>query len=287
LLVLGALVQAQLGKANRHAVVAVGFASRSFPFTGIRLWSQWNLRRGVGVAKNRHGARRRASSTMKRSQLIVVACLVFTLSMFAQNDTPAFRVEATSALVWDKDLPESATSSIVWDPLTGNEIHKLRSAGVEVSSRIGYERVSSGEVGKLLHYTTTIANHTDSDVSVNYGGASVDGHVATPLWVALTNKGSKKRDRKNVWELSKMHCFKTGFASSKNFFSAHDLSETFTVRPQTAMTISSVTKDPRDYSVRCSLDGCQVTGTVRYYITVNGKDYVFIWPGKSVVYCGE
>jgi hypothetical protein len=258
-----------------------------FPSLEYDCGATGNLRRGVGVAKNRYGARRRASSTMKRSQLIVVACLVFTLSMFAQNDTPAFRVEARSALVWDKDLPESTTSSIVWDPLTGNEIHKLRSAGVEVSSRIGYERVSSSEVGKLLHYTTTIANHTDSDVSVNYGGASVDGHVATPLWVALTNKGSKKRDRKNVWELSKMHCFKTGFASTKNFFSAHDLSETFTVRPQTAMTISSVTKDPRDYSVRCSLDGCQVTGTVRYYITVNGKDYVFIWPGKSVVYCGE
>jgi len=227
------------------------------------------------------------SSTMKRNQLSVIAFLVFTLSTFAQDDTPTFRVEAKSALVWDKDLSENATSSTVWDPLTGNEIHKLRSAGIEVSSRIGYERVSPGEAGKLLHYTTNIANHTDSDVSVNYGGASVDGRVATPLWVALTNKGVKKRDRKDVWELSKMHCFKTGFASSENFFSAHDPSKTFTVRAQTAMTISSVAKDPRNYSVRCSLDGCHVTGTLRYYITVNRKDYVFVWPGRLVVYCGE
>jgi len=224
---------------------------------------------------------------MKRNQLIVLAFLVFTHSTFAQDDTPTFRAEAKSALVWDDSLPETATSTTVWDPLTGNEIHKLSSAGIEVSSRIGYERVSSGETGKLLHYTTTIANNTDSDVSVKYGGASVDGHVAMPLWVALTHKGLKKRDQKDVWELSKMHCFKTGFAARDNFFSVHDPSGTFTVHAQTAMTISSVAKDPRNYSVRCSVDGCLVTGILRYYITVNRKDYVFVWPGHSVVYCGE
>jgi len=224
---------------------------------------------------------------MKRNQLIALAFLVFTLSTFAQDDTPTFRAEAKSALVWDENLPETATSFTVRDPLTGNEIHKLSSAGIEVSSRIGYERVSSGETGKLLHYTTTIANNTDSDVSVKYGGASVDGHVALPLWVALTHKGLKKRDRKDVWELSKMHCFKTGFSANENFFSVHDPSATFTVHAQTAMTFSSVAKDPRSYSVLCSLDGCQVTGTLRYYITVNRKDYVFVWPGRSVVYCGQ
>ena len=224
---------------------------------------------------------------MKRNWMIVLWFLMFTLNTFAQNDTPTFKVEAKSALVWDKDLPETATSSTAWDPLTGSEIHKLRSAGIEVSSRIGYERVSPGEVGKLLHYTTTIANDTDSDVSVKYGGASVDGHMATPLRVALTTKGLRKRDRENVWDLSKMYCFKSGFTSSENFFSGHDMSKTFTVRAQTAMTVSSVAKDPRSYSVRCSLDGCHVTGTLRYYITVNRKDYVFVWPGNSVVYCGE
>ena len=224
---------------------------------------------------------------MKRNPLIALAFLVFTLSTFAQDDTPTFRAEAKSALVWDENLPKTATSSTVWDPLTGHEIHKLSSAGIEVSSRIGYERVSSSETGKLLHYTTTIANNTDADVSVSYGGASVDGHVAMPLWVALTHKGLKKRDRKDVWELSKMHCFKTGFAARDNFFSVHDPSSTFTIHAQTAMTISSVAKDPRSYSVRCSVDGCLVTGTLRYYITVNRKDYVFVWPGHSVVYCGE
>ena len=227
------------------------------------------------------------SSAQMRQPLVVLALFVFALSTYAQDDVPAFKVEARSALVWDKDIPESAASSTVVDPLTGNEIHKLSSGEIEVSSRIGFERIRSGETGKLLNYTTTIANNTDSDISVQYGGASVDGRVAMPLWVAVTNEGLNKRDRKNVWDLSKMHCFKTGFASSENVFSAHTPSKTFTVRAQSAMTISSVSKDPRSSSVQCSLDGCHIIGTIRYYVTVNRRDYVFVWPGRSVVYCGE
>ena len=223
---------------------------------------------------------------MKRARLVAIA-FVFTLSTFAQNEIPTFKANAKSAIVWDEDLPETATSFAVRDPVTGNEIHKLTSGGVEVSSLMGYEGVSSSEVGKLLNYTTTIANNTNSDLSVRYGGASVDGHVALPLWIALTNKGFNRRDRKDIWELSKMYCFKTGFAKSEHFFSAHGASKTFTVPPNMAVTISSVTKDPRTTSVRCSVDGCHIIGTIRYYITVNGTDYVFVWPGRSVVYCGQ
>lgn len=213
--------------------------------------------------------------------------VVFTISMLAQDSLPTFKVNAESALVWDKDSPESAHSFVIWDPLTGNEIHKLSAGGVEVSSLMGYERVSSSKAGKLLNYTTTIANNTDSDLSVRYGGASVDRHAALPLWVAVNNKKFKKRDRPEIWELSKMHCFKSGFASSENFFSSHTIGKVFTVRPQTAMTISSVMMDPRSSSVLCSVDGCHIKGTIRYYITVNRKDYVFVWPGHSVIYCGE
>ena len=189
--------------------------------------------------------------------------------------------------MWDKDSLDNTSSSVIWDPLTGREIHKLRSGGVEVSSLVGFESVGLNKAGKLLNYTTTIANNTGSELSVRYGGASVDGQAALPLWVALTNKGFKKRDRKEIWELSKMHCFRTGFASKENFFSAPALSKVFKVRPNTAMTFSSVTKDSRSSSVRCSVDGCHITGTIRYYITIDSKDYVFVWPGRSVVYCGE
>jgi hypothetical protein len=219
----------------------------------------------------------------------IVFVLVFTLISFAQDAdaVPTFRVDAKSALVWDEDSPLNGTSFVIRDPLTGNEIHRLSAGGVEVSSLVGYERVSSSRTGKLLNYTTTIANNTDSDLSVRYGGASVDEHTSPPLSVALTNKGVKKRDRKDTWEASKMYCFKNGFASNENVFSARTISKSFTVRPKTAMTISSVTMDPRSSSVLCSVDGCHIKGTIRYYITVNRKDYVFVWPGHSVVYCGE
>jgi len=224
---------------------------------------------------------------MKRQWLIAVVCLAFTVASFAQDDLPTFKAGAKSALVWDKDLPDSFSSTSVWDPLTGHELHKLSHGGIEVTSRMGYERVSSGEVGKLLNYTTTIANHTDADVTVQHGGASVDGHVAVPLRVVPTSKNMRKRDRQNTWALNAMYCFKTGFASIDHYFSEETLTNSFTVPPQTAMTISAVVKDPRTHAVLCSVDGCQITGTIRYYITVNGKDYVFVWPGKSVVYCGK
>lgn len=223
---------------------------------------------------------------MKTVKLVAMAFL-FATSTFAQNNVPTFRVNAASALVWNSDSPENVSSSLVWDPLTGREIHRLNSGGVEVSSMVGFERVSLSKAGSLLNYTTTIANNTDSDVSVQYGGASVDGRTALPLRVGPTNKGFKKRDRKEFWELSKMYCFKGGFSSKENYFSAHELSKIFIIPPGTAITISSVTTDPRRSPLLCSLDGCHVTGTIRYYITVNRKDYVFVWPGHSVVYCGE
>ena len=227
-----------------------------------------------------------ASSAMKLGNLTAVAFL-FAMYTFAQTNVPTFNVHTTSALVWDEVSPANASSSIIWDPLTGREIHRLTSGGVEVSSLVGYERVGLNTVFKLLNYTTTITNNTDSDLSVQYGGAIVDGHTALPLRIALTNKGFRKRDRKEIWELSKMHCFTTGFSSKENFFSADNLSKIFTIRPRTALTISSVTMDPRLSSTLCSLDGCHITGTIRYYITVNSRDYVFVWPGRSVVYCGE
>ena len=241
----------------------------------------------TSITWQRTASRRRPAFSSHLITLVALVLLVFIRLAFAQNDNPTFKADARSALVWDKDFPGEAASSVVWDPLTGREIHKLSHGGIEVSSRMGYERVSLGNAGKLLNYTTTIANNTDSDVTVQYGGASVDGHAAQPLWVALSHKGFKKRVRNDVWELDKMHCFRTGFASTENLFSGGTLSRVFTVRPQTAMTISAVSKDPRTHSVLCSVNGCQITGTIRYYVTVNGKDYVFVWPGPSVFYCGE
>lgn len=224
---------------------------------------------------------------MKRQWLIALIFTAFAIAVCAQDETPTFKTSATSAFVWDEDLPNDASSSTVRDPLTGREIHKLSHDGIEVSSRMGYERTGRGQAGKLLNYTTMVANHTDSDATVQYGGVIVDGRAALPLRVALTHKGIPKRDRKSVRELSQMACFKSGFASTEHFFSLDTLTKTFKVPPQTAMTISVVVKDPRSYSGLCSLTGCQIKGILRFYLTVNSSDYVFVWPGRSALYCGE
>ena len=216
--------------------------------------------------------------------LFVLACMA---RIVAQSDIPTFKVDTRSALVWGEDASEGAKSSTIVDPRTGNSIHRLRYGGIEVSSQIGYERVSSSEAGKLLNYTTTIANNTDSDLSVRYGGASVDGHSVLPLMLAPTNKEVSKRSRKDVWVLNKMSCFNAGFGSTENFFSANAPGRVFTVRAKTAMTVSSVTMYPGSSRSLCSVDGCHITGTIRYYIQVNSRDYVFVWPGRAVIYCGE
>lgn len=216
-----------------------------------------------------------------------MAILAFTLTTCAQSDIPTFKVETSGALVWGEDAPHGAASSAIIDPGTGNPIHKLSYAGIEVSSRIGYEKVGFSEMARLLNYTTTVANNTDSDVSVKYGGASVDGRAAPPLWLARGGQNFSKHDRQNIWELSRQSCFHNGFASTDNFFSANESSRVFTVHPKTAMTISSVTKYPASTPLLCTVDGCHVTGTIRFYIQVNSRDFVFVWPGRSVIYCGE
>ena len=222
---------------------------------------------------------------MNRKQIVALAFLFLTLSTSAQSNIPTFKVSTRSALVWDEDFLESTASSIR-DPLSGNEIHRLSYDGIEVSSRLGYERVSSSKEDKLINYTTTVANNTDSDVSVQYGGVSVDGHLALPLRVAADSKGLSKRDRRDTWDLTKMHCFQTGFAPRESIFSSSASTQIFTVHPKSSITISFVTKDPRTTAVLCSMDGCHLKGNVRYYVTVNLRDYVFVWSGRSIVYCG-
>src|SRR5437899_1656493 len=65
-----------------------------------------------------------ASSAMKSGKLTATAFL-FAMYTFAQTNIPTFKVETRSALVWDKVSPGNAPSSVIWDPLTGREIHRL------------------------------------------------------------------------------------------------------------------------------------------------------------------
>jgi hypothetical protein len=228
---------------------------------------------------------------MKEVCLFGLTVFSLTSCLFAQSNPPTLKTEVESAFVWGADSPTGAVSSAIQDPLTGNAVRKLSYGGVEVSSRMGFERVGADEVGTFLNYTTTIINSTDSKVSVRYGGISVDGHLAEPLWVLPPGNKLSKRDRKSkqdVADLSKMHCFISGFLSSANVLSANSSSQPVTVAPGTALTVASVIRDPRSYhAMLCSVEGCYPTGTIRYYLTVNSQDYVFVWPGRSAVYCGK
>jgi hypothetical protein len=224
---------------------------------------------------------------MRRTLEVLLVVLALTLFTFAQSEVPTFKTEATNALVWGEDNRSGAVSSSIRDPVTGHAIHKLNHAGVEVSSRVGFEKVGSGEAVELLSFATTIVNTTESEVSVRLGGATVEGQVALPLWVVLTKKGLNKRKRKEVWELASMHCFSSGFLPKEEFFSPNASSMPFTVTPNRALTVSFVTKDPRYSSLLCSVEGCYPKGTMRFSVTVNATDFVFIWPGRTMVYCGR
>jgi hypothetical protein len=224
---------------------------------------------------------------MQRIPTITFAVLAFTFLAFAQDDIPTFKAEAASAFVWGEDDPSGAVSSSLQDPVTGKAIHRLRHGGIEVSSSAGFEKIGTGEVGELLIFTTTVVNNTDSRISVRQDTVGVDGHLTLPLSVVLTKKGLGKKESKEAWELPRLYCFASGFFPSQNFFSSNSSSKVFTVTPKTVLAVSFVTKDPRNYSLLCSMEGCYPKGTIRFSVTVNSTDFIFIWPGRALTYCGR
>lgn len=217
---------------------------------------------------------------------LLVAVFAFTSNVFGQG----IKAEVVSAFVWGEDSHLGAISSTIRDPLTGYAIHKLTYGPIEVSSQIGFERVSADEAGAYLNYRTTIVNGSDSMLSVRYGGISIDGRTVSIPWVALPGKKLNKHERRsktNVVEAEKLQCFTSGFLSHDHLFSADTASATVSVSPKTALTVSSVVRDPRSYPLRCSVEGCHPIGTIRYYLTVNSQDYVFLWPEQSAIHCGR
>jgi hypothetical protein len=221
---------------------------------------------------------------MRRGLSITLAALALTMSAFAQDEVPTFKTGSTNAFVWGEDNRTGAVSSSVEDPITGNTIHKVKHGGVEVSSRAGFERVGENEV---LSFTTTVVNATKSEIRVRQGGVMVDGHAALPLAVAPTKKGVHKNRGEKVLDLASMQCFANRFLANEEFFSPGSPTEGFAIRPNHALTVSYVTKDPRHSSVLCSVEGCHPKGTMRFSVVVNATVFVFLWPGGAVVSCGS
>ncbi len=226
-----------------------------------------------------------------QARTLALGFFASTTALFGQNDKPVIKAEVVGTFLWGEDARSGAVSSTLHDPLTGYAIRKLSYGGIEVSARIAYERVSPNKMGVFLIHTTTIVNSTDTPAMVRYGGVNVDGHTVVPPPIVPPGKKIRTKDLKkspDAVELEQMNCFAGTYVSAENVFSADASSRTLTVPPKAALTVSSVFRDPRRYQpLRCSADGCFPTGTIRYHITVNGQDYVFVWPGRFAVNCGK
>lgn len=237
-------------------------------------------------------SRRQSVSNRLKRTMRGRECAVLLVAFCLASRAPGqeIKAEVVSAFVWGQDSPSGAISSTIRDPLTGHAIRKLTYGGIEVSSRIGFERVSPDEVGTYVNYTTTIVNGSDATLTVRYGGISIDGRVVSLPGVILPGEKLNKHERENKANMvmpQKMECLSSGFLSHEHLFSADGRSQTLSVPPKTALTVSSVVRDPRSYPLLCSVDGCHPTGTIRYYLTLNSQDYVFVWPGQSAIYCGK
>ena len=227
---------------------------------------------------------------MKIAGILALWSLAFTLGAFAQEEQPTFKMEVKSAFVWGEDVPGGAVSWTAQDPLTGAGILKLKYAGVEVSSRMGFEKTRSEQVQEFIAYTTTVVNSTHTALSVEYGGMTIDGHLVPPLSIIPATKALNlmpSKNHSNIVEIERLYCFRSGFLSDASFLPTNDQPSGLTVAPQHSLTVSSVIRDPRHYPILCSTEGCLPKGTIRYAIRVGSRDYVFVWPGRSIANCGR
>lgn len=225
---------------------------------------------------------------MKHTLEIAISIVVFALAVFGQ-EKPPLTIEVRSAFVWGEDSAQGVTSSIIEDPLTGNSIPKLSYDRIEVSTRMGFERLGIARVGMLLGITATVINGTESDITVNGGGISINGHAESLVSLISGDKRVKVRDANNdekAVHLEQIGCFKSGFLSSNNLFGPEQ-SQVLSVSAKSSLAVTAVVKSESAYSVRCSIEGCYPTGTMRYYITVKNHDYVFEMPGRSATQCGK
>lgn len=221
--------------------------------------------------------------------LVALSILALHGCALAQSDLATFEANVQSAFVWGQDTPSGARSWSTRDPVTSAEILKLSHAGVEVSSRMGFEKLHPQAAGELISFTTTIVNNTPATLSVGEGGISVDGRL-TSLLSVVGSRQNRKNQFKNgagTVENGSLHCFTSGFLSSENFLSTIGPQPTLVVAPGGALAVSGVIQDPRSYSLLCSVDGCFPKGAIRYAIRVGSHEYVFIWPGHSIVNCGK
>lgn len=215
--------------------------------------------------------------------------LIFSLRVFSQADVPTFKTAVRSTFIWGEDVPAGGISSAIKDPLTGAEIRELKHNDVEVSSRMGFEKLRPEDVAEFIAYSTTIVNNTEKELVVEQGGITVDGHLAAPLSLDSSSQHVKKRSNEGTGEvhIRNLYCFRSGNLPIENVFPLAQPSSAVIIGPKSSSILSGVIRDPRHYPLLCSSDGCFPKGIVRYSIRVGGHDYIFAWNGRSVANCGR
>lgn len=226
----------------------------------------------------------RLPGTLPAALPIMVTIVSLALLTRAQDEVTVFKTQATSAFVWGQNNISGVVSTSIQDPLTGNAIRSISHDGITVSSRAGFQRSGLGRAGELLGFTTTIINRTESELSVRQGRAIVEGRNLFPLPV-VASKSPTRGERNQAEQMVSMSCFSNHSPPDEIVLSSETSSKMFTLIPGKALTVSLITKDPRYYSLLCSVEGCYPKGAIRFYVTVNSMDFVFIWPGREMSYC--
>ncbi len=224
-------------------------------------------------------------------KLVMCVCfaLVFSWRANSQVDVPKFTVNVRNTFIWGEDAPSGAISSVIRDPLTGVELRRLKHNGVEVTSRIGFEKLHPEDAAVLIVYSSTIVNNTEMELAVKAGGVAVDGHLVSPMSKESSSSGVKQRRpscEKDVVDVRNLHCLGSGYLSIDTFSRPQGMSSTI-VESQSSLTLSEIVRDPRHYPLLCSVGGCHPKGTIRYSIRVGGNEYMFAWEGASVANCGR
>ena len=215
---------------------------------------------------------------------LAVTVTIASLLTRAQDGVTVFKTQTASAFVWGQSNISGVVSTSIEDPLTGHAIRSISHGGITVSSRAGFQRSGLGRAGELLEFTTTIVNRTESNLFVRQGRAIVDGRNLFPLPV-VASKSPTRGARNQPQQMASMSCFSNHSPPDEIVLSSETSSNVLSVSPGKALTVSLITKDPRYYSLLCSVEGCYPKGAIRFYVTVNSMDFVFIWPGREMSYC--
>jgi len=171
--------------------------------------------------------------------LLVCSALFFAPEFCGAQDTPTFKSESYSAIVWGAALPDGAVASTVKDPLTGSLIKKLTFRGLDVSSTNGISKrpTLAWKPPYSMTVWITVVNNTDAPVSV--------GSFTSTL---------RRIDSKNL-KKARVRCYDDSPPPSG------------TIAPGAGQRFAAVLELLEPSS----------PATVRYSVRVGGRDWVFVW----------